>query len=113
MDRKRAGNPGRQGYTVDVALPRGRVVSDSDTGAPDYTRAPGAGVNSLQGPRRAGSRPAIVQPEDIAERPNMRDSSYFPEIPGRRTVRQMKKGGKVTTRSKKPAVKAKKKPIRK
>lgn len=105
MDRRRAGNPGREGYRAGI-MPRGRVINDTELTPPDLTAAPAMGARGLEGVRRAGSRDARINAGDEPNMPRMNDSSIFPELPGPRTVRRLKKGGKVAAKTK-PAAKKK------
>ncbi len=105
-ERRRAGNPGREGYSVGPT-PRGRVISDSDTAAPDYGNAPRSRTNGIDGPQTARGRAAFGTSADDTERPNMNRSERWPDLPGKGTVRNLKKGGKVTAPKKKATTKAK------
>ena len=106
MDRRRAGNPGREGYSVGP-VPRGRIISDSDSGAPNYDNAPRTSLHGLDGLTTGRGRAAIPMEGDEGSFPNMRNSERWPEQPGPTTVRRLKKGGKVTAPKKKAATKGK------
>lgn len=91
MDRRRAGNPGRQGYVVDTPLPRGRVINELDGVAPALA----------EGGRRTGTRNLKMENFDEGPRyqPEQDNPALWPAAPNRRQVRNLKKGGVV----KKPA----------
>jgi len=106
MDRRRAGNPGRQ-VVIAGPTPVGRVIDETNLEAPDYGRAPRSYLQGMDGPMTARGRSAFGTSEDDRPMPNMNRSERWPEAPGKGTVRRLKKGGKVAAPKKKVTTKAK------
>ena len=88
-DRRRAGNPGRRGYGTDAPLlePVGRIRTDSEGAAPAL----------FSNDRRSGMRNARREEFDQGPTysPEMDRPNLWPERPGPRTERRLKKGGVV------------------
>jgi len=62
----------------------------------DASRMPRSTVPALGGPRTARGRSAMIEdPSEEPVFPDMRDSSYWPELPDPRRARNLKKGGAV------------------